>query len=158
MKDMTDRHANYIQISAYASQIGVDSLKINWKTDEHALAHVFRVAKQSGLKIFFKPVFDLISEEGNYIWRGRLTGTKKWFDNVFNPYILSMARLAEREGVDVMAVGSEYRASVNKTGRWINSINQIRKVYSGKLTYIGNHDVSFFFLFFLARMRKYYFF
>lgn len=56
--------------------------------------------------------------------------------------MLRMARLAKREKVEVLSMGSEFRDAVGKTWEWVRVINAVRKVYKGKLTYIANHDVS----------------
>lgn len=58
------------------------------------------------------------------------------------PFIRRMAWIAQQEGVDLFAVGSEYRATVGNRFAWAKVIAEVRKIYFGKITYVGNHDVS----------------
>lgn len=51
-----------------------------------------------------------------------------------------MARIAQRERVDILAVGSEYRRTLKAPNMWRHTIRKVRTVYKGKLTYIANHD------------------
>lgn len=132
--------ANYVQISSYGMQRGLNATTLYKETDRDALAHIFRVAREIGLGVFFKPVIELETWQGSYEWRGRIRGSHAWFRELYLPYMLSMATLAEEEGVEVLSLGSEYRAAVNKTREWVHVIKEVRKVFSGKLTYIGNHD------------------
>ena len=53
-----------------------------------------------------------------------------------------MATIAQQEGVDLFAVGSEYRATIENRFAWAKIIAEVRKIYFGKITYVGNHDVS----------------
>lgn len=53
-----------------------------------------------------------------------------------------MAEIARQERVDLFAVGSEYAASLNQPKQWKKVIRRVRSIYKGKITYVGNHDVS----------------
>lgn len=59
---------------------------------------------------------------------------------MYIPYIVNMARIAQRERVDILAVGSEYRRTLAAPNLWRHTIRKVRAVYKGRLTYIANHD------------------
>ena len=71
----------------------------------------------------------------------QISGKPEWFSRVYRPFILSMAKIAEEEKVDLFAVGSEYAGTIDRTAEWLQTIREVRAVYKGKLTYVGNHDV-----------------
>ena len=50
------------------------------------------------------------------------------------------ARLAQREGVSILSVGSELSSLEQELGRWRALITQIRTEYSGSLIYSANWD------------------
>lgn len=141
IKQIRAHNANFIQISSYLAQIELDSTNTYQVTDDKSLIYIFRKVKQSGLKVFFKPVVETETLKGKYTWRGRIPGRKDWFEKVYFPYITRMARIAQQEGVDVFSIGSEYVATVKKTFWWMEVIKRVRAIYKGPITYIANHDV-----------------
>lgn len=74
----------------------------------------------------------------------QLKGTDKWFEKVYTPFIVKMAKIAQSEKVDLFAVGSEYAGTLKNNKAWNKVILKIRNVYKGKITYVGNHDVRYF--------------
>lgn len=74
----------------------------------------------------------------------QIPGTDQFFDKVYIPYILRMARLAEQMDVELFSVGTELGKTLNNTRKWKEVIRRVKRVYSGPITYVGNHDVSFF--------------
>lgn len=138
--DMRAHKADYVHITAYVRQVGTGATTVRPFTNIAALTYVIRLARRNGFGIYFKPVVDLVNFKGRFTWRGRIAGTRAWFDRAYIPFIIKMAQLAQREKVDVFCIGSEYRASENKTSSWLRVIAAVRAVYKGKLTYIANHD------------------
>lgn len=142
-----------MQVTAYLSQIGLfpPARRVKLETDDASLRVIIRKAKRYGLKVFLKPVITVSSLTGVYVWRGRIPGTADWFDSIHTPWIIRMALLAQQERVDILSVGSEYDATLANVNKWIQTINKVRSVFKGKLTYIANHDVSLFFFFVVSR-------
>lgn len=135
--------SNVIQISAYLNQIGLKSSTPAKQTNIKALSYIIRKAKKSGYKVFLKPTVYVSNEKGSYIWRGNIQPTWRWFNQLYIPYIMRMARLARREKVDILSVGSEYKPTRQSQLMWYYTIKKVRSVYKGKLTYIANHDSYF---------------
>ena len=63
-----------------------------------------------------------------------------WFAS-YRKKMLHYAKFAEETGVELFCIGTELRTSVkNQPEAWITFIEDIRKVYHGKLTYAANWD------------------
>lgn len=137
-------NSNVVQFSFYIRQRGVKSINdYYYYSDENELIHSIKKAKEGGMKVFLKPVVDVTDEKGEYVWRGTIPGYGKWFLQTYIPFIVKMAAIAQDHNVDIFAVGSELRDTLPRLGYWRYVIKRVRKIYSGKLTYIANHDVSF---------------
>lgn len=135
-----DDGANIVQISAYARQIGKSPQRYIDETDDASLHAIIGRVKAAGLKVFLKPVIEPETAKGEFLWRGFVPGTNAWFDRVHTPFILRMARVAAKSGVDVLSIGSEYVATLDNTAKWRETIRKVRQVFKGELTYIANHD------------------
>ena len=109
--------------------------KNNWKNQ-------ITTAQAMGFKIFLKPHIWIHSPtEGK--WRSDIFPTTEsnwelWQKN-YRDFILFYAKIAEETNVELFCVGTELsRLSVEKSEFWITLIKDIRKIYSGKLTYAAN--------------------
>ena len=66
-----------------------------------------------------------------------------WFES-YRVNILKHARMAEEFNVELLCVGAEFRSSImQQPEKWELLIDEIRNVYSGKLTYAANWDREF---------------
>lgn len=97
--------------------------------------------KNVGIKVHLKP--HLWLGDG---WRSnlKLKNRQEW-DTWFNSYrnrMLHYVKIAELTGAELFCVGTELRTSIKQQPEeWIQLICEIRKIYSGKLTYAANwHD------------------
>ncbi|MEM6642033.1 MAG: hypothetical protein AAF616_03555 [Bacteroidota bacterium] len=109
------------------------------KTDGNT--ELIKFGKQYGLKIMCKPHvwvrgqgwagdFDLVSESE---WQ-------KW-EVMYMKYILHHASAAEQLNVELFCIGTEYRIPARERPFfWRKLIQEVRKVYSGKVTYAANWD------------------
>lgn len=100
-----------------------------------------QMLQAQGLLVMIKP----------HIWvgSGAFTGTismasdKDWmrFEKNYKAYILAFAKLAERHKVSLFCIGTELHEFVSKRPAfWCELIEEIRYIYSGKLTYAENWD------------------
>ncbi|WP_035467627.1 glycoside hydrolase family 113 [Algoriphagus mannitolivorans] len=62
---------------------------------------------------------------------------KQWFEN-YKAFILDYARLAEKLNFPMLCVGTELEKSSAREKDWREVIAEVRKVYSGKITYAAN--------------------
>lgn len=62
---------------------------------------------------------------------------KLWFAN-YQAFILDYARLAEELKMPLLCIGTELEKTSYREKDWRNVIQEVRKVYTGKLTYAAN--------------------
>lgn len=97
-------------------------------------------AKSIGLKVILKPMLDC--KDGT--WRAHINffdidepcepQWKNWFTN-YQEYIVTYAKVAEESGCEMLVIGTEMIQTERRVSEWIQLIHEVRKVYSGKLTY-----------------------
>lgn len=111
-----------------------------WGETPKGAAELIRHAQASGLKVMLKPQVWLRSG-----WTGTydLDSEEKWaaWEQDYERYILTFARLADSMKVDLFCIGTEYRIAVKKRQAfWNKLIQKVRTVFNGKLTYAANWD------------------
>ncbi len=140
-------NANFVSIVPYAlaekngSSITYDLPGQWWGETHKGVARQIREAKKNGFKVMLKP--QLWIPESYYVGHFALKHERDWqeWQENFSKYVLEMAQIAEQENVDVFCFATELRESIKKRAPFFNHlIAQIRKVYSGKLTYASNWD------------------
>ncbi len=99
-----------------------------------------QLAKNAGLKVLLKP--HLWLHDG---WVGDLefTTEEDWanFEKTYTTYILDFAQIADSMKVEFYCIGVELRkVSTQRPDFWIQLIEKVRAIYSGKLTYAANWD------------------
>lgn len=115
----------------------------NSPTDRfNRIKKIKRLADKYKFKIMLKPHIWLSNTSGG-IWRSNITmGTeedwKLWFQKYENR-ILEYAKIAEELNIELFCIGTElHETVVHRPGRWVELIDNIKEVYSGKLTYAAN--------------------
>jgi hypothetical protein len=97
-------------------------------------------AHQKGIKVMVKPhlwIWD--------IWVGDLDfdNENDWlnFEKTYAKYILDYAKLSDSMKAEAFCVGVELKQVVKKRPQfWVKLIEQVKAVYSGKITYAANWD------------------
>lgn len=74
------------------------------------------------------------------VWHGFISDRESLLCGDYKNVIEEMAKLAEKERIDLFAVGSEYAGSLSNDAAWRFVIAEVGKVFSRKTTYVGNHD------------------
>ena len=112
-----------------------------WGESGVGMTECVKMARSQGLKTMVKPHvwvvgqgwpgdFDLEDESDWIIWQ-----------ESYADYILTYAKLAQDLNVDLFCIGTEYRKAVAKrTKFWKSLIKEVRKVYTGPITYAANWD------------------
>jgi hypothetical protein len=103
-------------------------------------------AKGRGLKVVLMPIvlLDNPRAEKNE-WRGTIApledngGWDEWFKS-YREMIGHFAWIAEKHKVDVLVIGSELVSTESKLSDWVKTINAVRSVYKGLITYSANWD------------------
>ncbi|CAN8070048.1 unnamed protein product [Agarophyton chilense] len=136
LQQLKSTGANFVQISVYSKMPNLNAMYATQNTDDESIRFIVRKVKSMGFKVFLKPVVEI---EGD-TWRGFLAGSPLWFEKVYRPFINHMARIAQQERVEVFSIGSEYRNSEVQVHEWNKVIDDVKKLYFGRITYIANHD------------------
>jgi hypothetical protein len=118
-----------------------------WGESDDGLAETARLARARGIKTLLKPHVWVRSGE----WVGETEmkteeDWRRWFA-AYEAFILHYAALAEREGMDGLAIGTELPKTSKRTADWRRIVARVRETYHGPLTYCANwheaEDVGF---------------
>lgn len=113
----------------------------HWGESLEGLRTNVKQAHGASLKVMIKPQVWL--QKGGWIGDFDLSTEEEWkvWETSYKNYMMYFVKLAAEEKVEMICIGTEYRNAVKKRPAfWINLINDIRKIYSGKLTYCANWD------------------
>ncbi|MBM3263136.1 MAG: hypothetical protein FJY97_06875 [candidate division Zixibacteria bacterium] len=145
----------HVSVPVYFFQDSVHSVTLFSKPTDGAtpaqydrvIRSVVEYAHRLGMKVFLSPIVDIDHpEEGQ--WRGTISPSdwSVWFDS-YRAFLLHYARLAEELDVEFMSVGTELVSTERFTEEWIETIQTVRAVYRGQLTYSANwdhyHEIAF---------------
>lgn len=114
-----------------------------WSRRDSSFIQVIKELHQRGLHVNLKP--HLWMREG---WRSNIQfDTKEEWDTWFESYrcnIIHYAKMAEELNVELLCIGAEFKTSIIKQPeKWESLIDEIRTIYSGKLTYASNWDSEY---------------
>ena len=102
-----------------------------------AVQHALERALSLGMKVAIKPHVDL--DDGS--WRGKIAPSdpNAWFKS-YQDFILPWTELAESIGAAQFIIGTELAGTIQHPQLWRETIQQTRKVFSGKLVYAASWD------------------
>jgi len=145
MRLMRDRlGATWTTLAFCAYQSKAQSTTIGWRdaptiTDDE-LVWAIREAKKLGLKVIVKPMINV----ADGTWRAFIDFLypdvavepkwSEWFA-AYSEYLVHFAAIAEAEGADMFCVGCEQVKSDVMADEWRATIDAVRAVYSGAITY-----------------------
>jgi len=155
---ITDIGTNWISQTPFGWMSGHDSPEVVlsndrawWGETDRGIAHTAELAKVSNVKTMLKPHIWL--RRSNDKWRSDIemkndAEWSKWFES-YRSWIIHYAILAEENGIEALCIGTElYQTTKQHPDEWRAIISDIRKVYSGQLTYAANwykeyEDIAF---------------
>ena len=117
------------------------NLEWQWASEkEEGVLKAVKAAKEKGLKVMLKPQL-----WGHDIFTGTFgfEKDKDWqsFENDYLDFILFYAKIAADSKVDMYCIGTELARFVKARPKfWEKLIEEVKKVYNGKLTYAENWD------------------
>ena len=104
---------------------------------------------REAIQIIHNDSLDVMLKPQIWIRRGEFTGNIqmnseadwKRFEENYKEFILIFAKLAEEEKVEIFSLGTELHNFVEERPEfWRKLISEVKKVYSGKITYAENWD------------------
>ncbi|MBZ9535083.1 1,4-beta-xylanase [Cytobacillus oceanisediminis] len=135
----------HIVLTVVAEQDTPQSITINWRnhpnvvSDEETI-ELIECANKMGLKVILKPMVNV--SDGT--WRAHINffdtdvpcepKWSEWFAS-YNEYILHYAKIAEEMKCPMFVIGCELVNADRREAEWRHLIKEVRKVYSGLITY-----------------------
>ncbi len=119
VKTLAASGMNTVEVTVYAHQGDWDSANLWYSEEEPWVVHEIRAARQQGLHVVLvlRVALDHAFERNKFFWHGMIMPRTddevgEWFRR-YTDFVGQWARLAEAEGVDVLAVASEMNALTN---------------------------------------------
>lgn len=147
LDELRELGVNWVSLTPFGFMRGLNDPNVRaigdmraGETDERVRAEI-RAARSRGLHVLLKP--HLWIARG--AWRAEIAfedpdDWSRWFDQ-YETWITNYARLAQQEGVEILAIGTELRSSVAQNPeRWRAIVRAVRASFSGKLVYAANWD------------------
>ena len=111
-----------------------------WGERSEGVSETLRLAKASGIKVMLKPQLWVMRS-----WTGDLdyATEAEWtqWEAGYRDYVLTFARLAADQQVELYCIGTEFKKAVGKREAfWRKLIQEVREIYTGQLTYAANWD------------------
>lgn len=117
-------------------------LEWQWKGERiDGVRNYIREFHEQGISVMVKP--QIWIGHGTYTGKILMESDEEWvkLEENYSKYILAFAKLATEENVEMICIGTELKHFVEyRPEYWKGLIEEIRKDYSGKLTYAGNWD------------------
>ena len=147
LKAMQETGVNCVQIVVTWYQEtfrSTDIKRLDRRTpSDKSIIHAIRKAHEYGMSVMLKPHVDLVRQEDSYradIGFSSEAEWEEWFSN-YTKFIKHYAQIAEKEGVELFCIGTELSYAASKTEMWKNIvIPEVRKTFSGNITYAANWD------------------
>ena len=119
VRALTESGMNTVAVTVYAKQGDWDSTNLWWEDEEPWVLSEVRAARKMGLDVVLvlRVALDHAFERNKFFWHGMIMpdsdeALNEWFDR-YSDYVLEWARIAEEEGIDVLAIGSELNSMAN---------------------------------------------
>ncbi len=130
----------WFQQDVFASEIVADTRRTPALT---TIARTLRTAERLGLETMLFPYVRVDQKLEPSHWRGTLQPTDRdaWYRS-YEEWIVSLARLAARCGVEIFSIGSEMSTMDVDRDRWVAVIQAVRGAFPapGRVTYSSNWD------------------
>jgi sugar phosphate isomerase/epimerase len=133
---------DWVAIHPYARVQPDGSVRYRRAESLDYLQRAVELARDARIRLFWKPH---LAYWGSFAWRGEIQfggdeeAWRRFFDG-YRDFIVDQARFAEKHGVELLAVGVEYEQTTQREAEWRRIIADVRRVYSGRLTYAANWD------------------
>ncbi len=111
-----------------------------WGERFEGMTELIRHAHDANLKVMLKPMVWIV---GGWVGGYDLKTETKWatWESAYSQYILESACIAQAENVEMFCIGTEFKVASNSREKfWRELIKEVRKVYSGPITYAANWD------------------
>ncbi|KPV61944.1 MAG: hypothetical protein AOA65_2112 [Candidatus Bathyarchaeota archaeon BA1] len=138
---MKETNVGHVAIIAWWFQENSSSTQIyphfDFTPTNESLKHAIQMAHNLSMKVMLKPMID--TEDAINDPRWKIKGTAEWFKS-YKAFMCSYAQFAQENDVDLLCIGCEFKTTELNTTTWREIISEVRKYYSGPLTYAATID------------------
>ncbi len=111
-----------------------------WGERVEGIKQTIESAHAAGIKVMLKPQVYI---PGSWVGDLEYKTDEKWekWENDYEEYILTMAKIADSQDVEMFCIGTEFsKSTAQRPQFWRQLIQKTRDIYTGKLTYSANWD------------------
>lgn len=142
LEDLAALGVNWVSIHPYAGVRRDGTVEFQPAMRTGYLERAVELADKHGIELFWKPH---LAYWGSFEWRGTIAfgdDEARWrrFFDQYREWIVDQARFAEVHGVSLFSVGLEYEATTGHEAEWRRILAEVRRVYTGRITYSANWD------------------
>lgn len=120
----------------------IDTSSRQWWGESYAgVKQCIQWSKSHNLKVCVKPHIWFLN--GTFSGDFSCQSEAEWqkFEASYRNYILKFAELADHEKAELFCIGVEFKTFIKQRPLfWKSLISEVRKIYSGKITYAANWD------------------
>ncbi len=151
---LTENHVNWMVQTPFGwqrdyntPQLSLATQNVYWGESDEGLAVTTDLAQSLGIQTLLKPHLWL-TQPSDGKWRTEIEMQSEqdwqaWFGN-YRRFILHYATFAEAHSIPILCIGTELQTTaVLREQDWRQLIAEIRRVYSGQLTYAANWYQAF---------------
>jgi hypothetical protein len=148
MQELAKIGSNTVCLMPYSFMKDISAVKIDydsewqwWGERSEGIKVMIDQAHEAGLSVMLKPHLWI----GDGTFTGLLTfedkASRTQWEASYSAYILEYARIASEKNVEMLCIGTELCGMV-RTDKpyWSALVKEVKKVYSGQLTYAANWD------------------
>ena len=123
-------------------RMNTNSDRVWWGESDDGISKTTQLAEKFQIKTLLKPHLWIRDSWPGNVMMPDEKSWKTWFSN-YQTFIIHYAKLAESNKIEIFCVGTELSHASAREDDWRKLIHEIRKVYSGKLTYAANFHNEF---------------
>ncbi len=140
LRELSELGVDWVSIHPYAGVRRDGSIRFTPAAETGYLERAAGFARRQGIELLWKPH---LAYWGSFDWRGDIAfgddeaAWRRFFDD-YRRFIVDQARFAERWRMPLFTVGLEYEKTTHREAEWRRIIAEVRRVYSGQMTYSAN--------------------
>ncbi|WP_440879419.1 glycoside hydrolase family 113 [Tenacibaculum sp. C7A-26P2] len=140
--------ANFVALMPYAFIENISSPEVQFNASKQWFGETSEGVEQYAEK-FHREQVQIMIKPQIWVWQGEYTGLinmkteSDWkkLEKNYTKFILTFAKVAQKVKAHLFCVGTELeRFVVKRPEYWNDLIKEVRKVYTGKITYAANWD------------------
>lgn len=139
-------HSNYVAIMPFGFIRNLEHPRITYNSNRQwfgetkvGVEQYVKSFKTSRVRVMVKP--QIWVSRGEFTGKIKMTSEASWqeLEETYSSFILDFAKVAEATKAELFCIGTELETFIDHRPEfWVDLIQKIRNVYTGKLTYAAN--------------------